>query len=347
MALRAASLFAGVGGLDLALKLTIPGAETVLYIERDSYSAATLVARMEDAALDQAPIWSDITTFDGRPWRGVVDLLIGGFPCQDISVAGKGVGIEGKRSGLWSEIVRLADEIRPRYIFLENVSAITSRGLDVVLADLAEGGFDAEWLCLRASAVGAPHRRERWFCLAVSQRTRRATTGGGRQEHAGCELEQGCGAMANPKGLFERQQRNQERRQEERTITTRASRGVFPPGATVDDASCKRRQQDARGAHGDEEADEGWRTEHDHESCGADAVFPPGPNDHETWRAIFNHHPHLAPAIESSVRLMADGQPLVVDEGRADQLRCSGNGCVALQAAVAFRELMQRARLED
>jgi len=164
--LRAASLFAGIGGLDLALKLAIPDTKTVLYIERDSYSAAALVARMEDKTLDQAPIWDDATTFDGRPWRGAVDIFTAGFPCQDISVAGRGEGIKGKQSGLWSEIVRLADEIRPRYLFLENVSVITSRGLSTVLADLAEGGFDAEWLCLRASQLQAPHRRERWFAVA-------------------------------------------------------------------------------------------------------------------------------------------------------------------------------------
>ena len=101
------SLFSGIGGLDLAVKLVFPEARTVAFCERESYAAATLVARMEDKTLDEAPIWSDITTFKGEPWRGKVDCLIGGFPCQDISIAGKGAGLEeGKRSSLWFEMHR-------------------------------------------------------------------------------------------------------------------------------------------------------------------------------------------------------------------------------------------------
>ena len=96
------SLFSGIGGLDLAVKLVFPEARTVAFCERESYAAATLVARMEDKTLDEAPIWSDITTFDGKPWRGKVDTLIGGFPCTDISVSGKKEGIiKGNRSGLF------------------------------------------------------------------------------------------------------------------------------------------------------------------------------------------------------------------------------------------------------
>ncbi len=141
-------------------------ARVVCYVEREAYAAAVLAARMAEGALDAAPVWSDVRTFDGRPWRGAVDFVCGGFPCQDISPAGKRAGIHGERSGLWFEYVRIVEEVQPRYVFAENVAALRSRGLDVVLANLAALGFDAEWGCLRASDVGAPHRRDRIFVLA-------------------------------------------------------------------------------------------------------------------------------------------------------------------------------------
>ncbi len=110
--------------------------------------------------------WVTGTCQDGRTKTvGPIDVITAGFPCQDISTAGKGAGIEGERSGLWSEIARLAGELRPRYIILENVSALLSRGLDKVLGDLAEIGYDAEWHCIPASHLGAPHRRDRWWCV--------------------------------------------------------------------------------------------------------------------------------------------------------------------------------------
>ena len=97
-----------------------------------------------------------------------VDIICGGFPCQDISVAGKGAGIEGSRSGLWSEYARIISEVRPRYVIVENVAALLGRGLERVLGDLAALGFDAEWHCIPASAVGAPHRRDRVWIVAYA-----------------------------------------------------------------------------------------------------------------------------------------------------------------------------------
>jgi site-specific DNA-cytosine methylase len=117
------SCFAGIGGLDLALNTE--GVRTVCYIEIDPHCQEVLKKRMQEGHLDQVPIWADILTFDGRPWAGKVDIVFGGFPCQDISVAGKGAGIkEGTRSGLWFEMFRVIGEIRPRFVFLENVPGI-------------------------------------------------------------------------------------------------------------------------------------------------------------------------------------------------------------------------------
>ncbi len=157
------SLFSGIGGIELALKEDV---RTVGYVEWETYPQAVLIKRMREGLLDEAPIWGDIQTFDGKPWCNKVDIIFGGFPCTDISVAGKGAGIKtGTRSGLWFEMLRVIGEVRPSFVFLENVSAITRRGLDTVLGGLSEVGYDARWTTVRASDVGAPHRRERWFCL--------------------------------------------------------------------------------------------------------------------------------------------------------------------------------------
>jgi len=160
------SLFSGVAGIEIGLHQEV---KTVAYVEREPYAQAVLIKRMREGLLDSAPIYDDVRTFDGSKYRGLVDIVFGGFPCQDISVAGKGAGIkEGTRSGLFYELMRVVGEIRPPFIFLENVPTITNRGLDVVLATLSEAGYDAKWITIRASDVGAPHRRERWFCLAYS-----------------------------------------------------------------------------------------------------------------------------------------------------------------------------------
>jgi DNA (cytosine-5)-methyltransferase 1 len=124
--------------------------------------------RQNDGILEPFPIWDDVTTFDGKPWRGIVDVVSGGFPCQDISCAGKGAGIEGARSGLWSEMARIIGEVRPRYVFVENSPLLISRGLTTVLGDLAEMGFDAGWGVLGAQHVGAPHKRDRVWVLGHS-----------------------------------------------------------------------------------------------------------------------------------------------------------------------------------
>lgn len=169
--MRELALFAGAGGGILGGHLL--GWRTVCAVERDAYVASILVARQNDKILPVFPIWSDVTTFDGRPWRGCVDVISGGFPCQDISAAGKGAGINGKRSGLWGEFARIIGEVRPRYVFVENSPMLTSRGLGRVLGDLASMGYDARWCVLGADDVGAPHVRKRIWILAECANTKR------------------------------------------------------------------------------------------------------------------------------------------------------------------------------
>jgi DNA (cytosine-5)-methyltransferase 1 len=161
--LRVLSLFAGIGGFDLGLERT-GGFKTVAFCEIDKKAQAVLRKHWPEV-----PIYDDVTslTADRLAADGIaVDVICGGFPCQDISLAGRGAGIEGNRSGLWGEYARLVREIRPRFVIVENVAALLGRGLDRVLRDLAESGYDAEWECLGAYHVGAPHIRDRLWLIA-------------------------------------------------------------------------------------------------------------------------------------------------------------------------------------
>lgn len=158
------ALFAGAGGGILAGHLL--GWRTVCAVEIEDYPRRVLLQRQADGLLPRFPIWDDIRTFDGKPWRERVDVISGGFPCQDISIAGKGAGLDGERSGLWTEMARIIGEIRPSFVFVENSPMLTFRGLGTVLGDLSELGFNAKWGVIGADSVGFQHRRNRIWIVA-------------------------------------------------------------------------------------------------------------------------------------------------------------------------------------
>ncbi|MEQ9634627.1 MAG: DNA cytosine methyltransferase [Devosia marina] len=166
--LRVLDLFSGIGGFSLGLERT-GGFETVAFCEIEEFPRRVLAKHWPDVPCyrDVRELNADTLARDGI----AVDVICGGFPCQDISTAGLGAGLDGARSGLWSEIARLAGELRPQFVIVENVAALLSRGLDRVLGDLAALGFDAEWHCIPASAVGAPHIRDRVWIVAYPQHT--------------------------------------------------------------------------------------------------------------------------------------------------------------------------------
>lgn len=145
---------------------------TVCYIENDAYCQRLLVQRMRDGWISEAPLWSDLRLFDGRPWRGLVDFVFGGIPCQPWSVAGKRRGSADERD-LWPDFLRVVCEVGPRFVLLENVRGLLAgdggRGFGRILGDLATVGYDAEWDVLSAQAVGAPHRRERVWVVAYAR----------------------------------------------------------------------------------------------------------------------------------------------------------------------------------
>ena len=179
------ALFAGAGGGIFGGHLL--GWRTVCAVEWEPYPASVLCARQNDGLLPPFPIWDDVQTFDGHPWRGIVDVVSGGFPCQDISAAGKGAGIDGERSGMWGEMARIICEVRPRFVFVENSPMLTSRGLGRVLGDLASMGFDARWGVLGAADVGANHQRDRiWIVATNAMRNRR---GQRQDEHINRQLQ--------------------------------------------------------------------------------------------------------------------------------------------------------------
>jgi len=162
---RGVSLCAGVGGLDLGLHIAEPGYRTVCYVERNSFSAAALVARMADASLAPAPVWDDLKSFDGRPWRGRVHIVTAGYPCQPFTLSGRRKGKDDPRH-LWPEVARIIGEIRPEWCFFENVPGHLTLGFQDVTRDLQEMGYGVAACVVSAAEVGGSHLRERMFILA-------------------------------------------------------------------------------------------------------------------------------------------------------------------------------------
>jgi DNA (cytosine-5)-methyltransferase 1 len=160
------ALFAGAGGGILGGHLL--GWRTICAVENEPYAIAVLIQRQNDGILPPFPIWDDVRTFDGEPWRGRVDVVSGGFPCQDISDCGRREGIDGGKSGLWQEMARIICQVQPHHVVVENSAAITTRGLGRVLGDLAEMGYDARWGVFSAADVGAQHKRDRMWIVADS-----------------------------------------------------------------------------------------------------------------------------------------------------------------------------------
>jgi DNA (cytosine-5)-methyltransferase 1 len=176
--MRVLDLFSGIGGFSLGLERA--GMTTVAFCEIDPFCRRVLAKHWPEV-----PIYDDVRTLSADRLRAdgiAVDVICGGFPCQDISTAGKGAGLAGERSGLWREYARIVGELRPRYVVVENVSALLGRGLGDVLGDLAALGYDAEWHCIPASAVGAHHQRDRIWIIAADAADRVRLNGKGRAD---------------------------------------------------------------------------------------------------------------------------------------------------------------------
>lgn len=336
--LHGLALCAGTGGLELGIGLALGRAyRTVGYVEREAYPAACLVARMADKTLGQGPIWDDLSTFDGMPWYGVVDLVSAGFPCQPFSAAGKHRGKADPR-WLWPEISRVIREVGPRYVLLENVRGLARHGLDEVLGTLASLGFDAEWDLFSAASVGAPHRRQRFFLAAqsVPYTQRRAlwdlTERGFSAPQAAQPGDPEPGDLG-PQAVAHSSREGLEEWPEQPAgdQCSTPERGGFDAVAQPQHSRCP------VGGEPEQSRVEGQaRGEPDrcNPNRGQPWAFPPGPQDQAGWQQLFR--PDLLPA-EPFVRGVADGSA-----NRMDRLRAAGNGVVPLVVAQALRVLAGR-----
>lgn len=247
--LNGLALYSGYGGLDLGIGLVERDYQTVCHVEREASCAANLVARMEAQELCQAPIWDDSATFDGRPWRGVIDILTAGFPCPAVSIAGKRKGQQDER-WLWPDVSRIVREVEPGSLLLENVRGLLSvndgSAFTEVLWDLAEMGFDAVWGSVPSSGLGASQDRDRIFVVANSRGPRRERRELGRAfvkaEGASRSIGKCGGDVGNVSGARGRQLSVQQGRQDEPVPDFDwygGGLGTHPPRTTEDRAWCE------------------------------------------------------------------------------------------------------------
>ena len=354
---RILSICTGAGGLDLGVKLACPAARTVCYVEREAFAVAELVAAMEVACLDEAPVWSDLGSFDGTAWRGRVDWLIGGIPCQPHSTASnQRRGAEDERD-LWPDAARVIREVQPSLVFLENVDGILRYYFDAIRPELQGLGYRLEAGLFSAAEVGAPHERQRFFVLGyrdggrVNERPRGVERpllpqGGWDEGHHGPEPP--GGAMAN--GLGDR-----------RGEGPQAARKRHPEPAhdgpslahgdgfrrSGDGLSRQRRPEALRSdPHVGDRSGERPQGRLDRKRPGEQlpeppsTAFPPSPDDLEAWAYVLSEMPEVEPAVCRE----ADGVAWWLDAtaNRTQRLRVLGNGVVPLVAAHAFRTLAAR-----
>lgn len=307
--MRIGSLFSGIGGLELGLERAIPGAHTVFQVEQNPYARAVLAKHWPNAQR-----YEDVRQA-GAHNLPACDLLCGGFPCQDISVAGKRAGINGERSGLWSEYARIIGELRPRFVVVENVSALLTGGMGRVLGDLAACGYDALWDCIPAQSVGAHHRRDRLFIVAWSQQ---------------------LWAMADA------YRHHVEPRRDPRVIP-RPPKEVGGHLSQLDPAN--RGRQDVADADRQREPQQGQLQGEERRRTGdgsSKVANPHNPRRIKQWWPIAVRAQQLATqrssgwVSEPDVGRVADGVP-----SRVDRLRCLGNAVVPQVAEVVGRVVMQ------
>jgi DNA (cytosine-5)-methyltransferase 1 len=327
------ALCAGIGASDVGLKLAMGRAyRTVGYVERDAFASSVIVARMESKALDPAPIWDCLTTFDGAAWRGCVDIITAGFPCQPASVAGRGLGT-GDERWIWPLIARVIRDVGPRYVLLENVAGLlgvnSGAAFGEVLGDLAACGLDAEWGLYSAQETGAPHLRERVFVFAwavpdASSDTVRDEPGRSAPRWSRASEPRNVGAA-----LADTYRRRCEGERPEVGRDEQRERRGEPDGCSG-----------ATVGHAGGERLEGLNEAGSEAGAARRAGYPPPPHDAEGWREWTGRH-GFGPAF----RRESHEPTCALVRDRVDMLRVLGNSCVPSQIENAFRELWKRSGL--
>ena len=349
------SLFTGYSGISLGVKLANINTRTIAYVEWDKYPQEIIKARIKDKqegkfGLDDAPIFSDISSFRGEQFRGLVDLVTAGFPCQPHSFAGARRSSEDSRNK-WPDTLRVISEVAPRYVLLENVSGLLSSSVDerspayggVVVGELTEIGYDCFWEVVGADDAGAPHRRKRWFCFGVladsedsedltpSSQSKSSSIqagikprGSGRPSHE----------LVNP--TSERTGRIRDESDEEGTRYSNVLSGVSGGIHTGNLADSEGRQSgESQTGNWGEGAERGSTELAD---CNTISTWPPSPTDAHAWERVIRERPDLAPALtkkaESQFRGVVDGR-----SHRVDELKALGNGVVPAVVALFLRRL--------
>ena len=310
------SLCSGIGGLELGLRLALGSTyRTVCMVEGEAYCVEVLMRRMQEGLLDQSPIWDDLTTFPCEDWRGKVDIVSAGFPCQPSSCAGQRKGTDDER-WLWPHIKNIIRKVGPEWIFLENVRGLLSvnsgRGFAEILGGLADLGYDAEWMLLSAGECGATHRRERIFILAHSGGVGRGRGPEGIREVQGREIQaEGPGgelADAGQRSLGKSTECKLETRWDD-TIGGRPEVAI---------AQCSRWEKagERRCKYSGSEPETRGGELGNSERKGLEGLgmrksdqiptWPPGPADRDRWAEILERWPELAPAMEDAPRIPAD-----------------------------------------
>jgi len=329
--MKVGSLFSGIGGFDLGLERA--GFEIAWQAENDPYCAAVLAKHWPNIRR-----FGDVRKIEGRR-LGKVDLLCGGFPCQDVSQAGKrDVGIAGRRSGLWGEYARLIRELRPKIVLVENVTGLAVRGLDRVLGDLASLGFDAEWECFAAAHLGAPHLRRRLFILAwdASSSAIPDTIGDclrnfGKRLGEQCREPRAAQSGLSGKEMADAAVCGSERREEGRVgpETRSGSSGHDHDMADSDSG----RSQSERLPGGSRQRGQSGERRHEFDRCEL-PKWPPAPDDVLAWGRV---QAEAKPAICS----LANGLPVDMGRGRRAALKAFGNALVPEIAEGIGREIMR------
>lgn len=324
------ALCAGAAGLELGIGLVEPELRTVCYVEREAYPAANLAAKMDAGWLRPAPIWDDLRTFDGAAWRGCVDLVTAGYPCQPWSVAGKREGERDPRH-LWPDVLRILLEADTPLGFFENVGRHLSQGLTQVASDLEENGYRVATTLVNASDIGAPHKRERVFILAcklADPRSERlllhrecdceepAVAGQSRGDADGCDADVEHACESGWQGRVSDEDQRRPRSVDGRAGSDR--RGPVPDTERRELHEQSRRREGASRSASAELARIGPQ--------GA-PTFPPRPDDADGWRAFLERFPGSEPAVRRDAHGLAH---------RVDRLRLTGNGVVPQQAAFAY-----------
>lgn len=350
--MNAISLCAGYGGIELGLEQIIPGFQTVCYVEGETYAASNIVQKMGEGRIHQAPIWDDLRTFDGKPWSGKVDLISGGFPCQPFSIAGKQLGDKDPRH-LWPFIVKIISQVRPKYLFFENVPGVVRWILSDILNDLTELGYNATWCVVGAGEVGAPHRRNRWFLLAefcdpngdgfnrTSKINGKKINGRGNVERNGFENNGDIDSNPKRRGFKEVQPSSSRRTWE---YDSSRSRFVFSDSNDTSECAVKRAVFEK---HGHDISGICSKVSDSNRQRSQRAVIPKRKKEGiwsdpsmfsqkrriDRWEGKFNQWWK----VEPSMGRLVDGTPDWVDK-----IRILGNGVVPQQAAYAFQILAAR-----